>query len=617
MRRRITKSYLNFGIENEAVEEPTGTEPVAVVPESVVEEQTAVEPAATGAAPEVVITTATAVVPSTTTEVAPVDPATAAPAESGVEAPIAETPAEEVPAVPAEETPAPVEVPPVEETPAVVEETPAAPVEEVPAALAADATADATAAAASAAAASLAGADLAPDTKVIVVVVEPAVAQADQDEVADMGDEVEGEIENADEFAMEAEEILEEVTVVSDASDEMTALVEVAEDAAETGGLNDTAAKILTVAVESIYHRLGLPRGANGIPSMEAFAEESAYRRAGATTIAVEDMKEKLKAFGATVLTGIKKIWEFLKKFFASILTATGRLEARAKKVLELAKGFKGNGGSQLENAGLATRLAVGSSVPTNLAGGLSVMNDFITEATRSAYSEKIAAIASYVKNKSTGSVAVEEIAGYLNDLSGLVKEALNLKTLSAGNSQRAVELGAPESPEGTTLKASSVFPGNSIIWAHVPDTGESLAQLAIGRAHENKAGELKALPNLKGDELTKIAEQALRFVILKDMFDENMKKVDAAFSQITKVVYDEVNGKLVQVERGDGVKALFKFAVASVKLISTLSNGVQRHAIAEGLRVHNAALDYAQLALGSATKEGTTTARIAGPKAA
>jgi hypothetical protein len=677
MRRRITKSYLNFGLEDDTfVEEPTAPETDAVVPETVV------TPTPVAAAPEVVITTATAVVPSSTDTPA-VDPATAVPAEAGVDAPAAdvvaevpatETPVEPVADVPVEETPieaivdapieevvpvdavadAPVDAPaadvvldapvegvvdaPVDVTPETpvegVTDTPIVdvpvdtpvdvvtePVVEVPAEIPAtgSASADATAAAASAAAASLANADLAPDTKVIVVVVEPAVPQETQDELYDAGEEVDGEVQAADEFAMEAEEVLQEVEIVCAASDELQSLVEVAEDAAETGGLSDDGVKMLTIATESIYNRFGL-KGHNGIPSLESFSGEVGYRRVGATTIAVEDIKEKLQAFGKTIVEGLKKIWEFVKKVFAQVFNATTRLEARAKKIQELAKGFKGNGSAQLDNPGLASRLAVGSAVPTNLAAGLSVLNDFVAEATSSVHSEIMIKLAESIKkmqDKATNSEGFNEYADIVfGEQFNLIKQGMNLKVLSAGNSSRASEAGAPESPEGTTFKASSTFPGNVIIWAHVPDTADALSGLSIGRVQSEAGKEAKTLPNLKGEEIAKIAEQSLRFVQMKNQFDADYKKIEQAFQIVIKSA-----GAHVTVGNFDKAEKSFSGFVSafqkSVRAFNQVSMGVHRHAMIEALRTHNAALDYAQLALASATKKGTAQAQLAAPQAA
>ena len=644
--RRINKSYLNFkaSLENEelsgeedrrrpaAAVEPTEA-PIEspAVPEAVVDAASPTDTAPTEVVtPEVVVTTAVAEVPAVSA--AATDAIVEEPVVSAEE-PVVDTPAVEPAAEPAAEpTAEPVVEEPVAEPTAepVVEEPAVDPVVE-PAAeptrptaqaveTAPGTTAEAVQAAASAAANSLANADLPADSKVVVVVVEPVVSEAEQNELADSGELIEGDVVDAERVAMEAEEVIAEIEIVADASDELTALAEVAEDQADNGGLSDDAAKILTIATEAIYTRLKLS-GHNGIPSLESF--QGKYSRVGATTLSVEDINGKLKSFGNALVEGAKKILEFITKFFASVFTATGRLEARAKKIKSLAAGFKGNGSSSLESPALFAKLAVGNDVPSNLAGGMSAINDFVQEATSGIHSEGVSKLAEMTKKARdqgkwfTG--VVEEDMGEFISLSiegahKVVTEALTLRTLSATNSQRAVDFGAPESPEGTDLKASAIFPGNTLIWAHVPRDAAHLDELHIGRAQYEKEVTPKPIPNLSGAEIGKIADQALRFVQLKRQFDDSFAEVKSAMQLVTNI--GSFNGSFAgaykAMDSGEGFRAFNTFFRKMFRITSALSNGVQRYALADALRVHNAALDYAQLALSSATKEGKAQAKLA-----
>lgn len=481
-------------------------------------------------------------------------------------------------------------------------------------------TAEAVQAAASAAANSLANADLPADSKVVVVVVEPVVSEAEQNELADSGELIEGDVVDAERVAMEAEEVIAEIEIVADASDELTALVEVAEDQADNGGLSDDAAKILTIATEAIYTRLKLS-GHNGIPSLESF--QGKYSRVGATTISVEDINGKLKSFGNALVEGAKKILEFISKFFQSVFTATGRLEARAKKIKSLAAGFKGNGSASLESPALFAKLVVGNTVPSNFAAGMAAVNDFVQEATSGVRSEGVMKLAEMTKKARdqghwftgvTGEDMEQFAEMFFNQAHKVVTEALTLRTLSATNSQRAVDFGAPESPEGADLKASAIFPGNTIIWAHVPRDGGHLDELQIGRAQYGEKVAPKAIPNLSGAEISKIADQALRFVELKRQFDASFKEVKDAMQLVANIANfnSGATGATKAVDSGEGFRAFGMFFRKMFRVTSALSNGVQRYALADALRVHNAALDYAQTALASATKEGKAQAKLA-----
>ena len=660
--RRINKSYLNLktSLENEelsgeedrrttATTEPTEA-PVEspATPEVVVDAATPTDTAPTEVVtPEVVVTTAVAEVPAVSAAAtdaiveepaAPVEgavvPAEDAPLEGAASVEEDRRPASEPAAEPVAEEPA---VEPVAEEPVAVEpaiepavEPTADPVVE-PAAeptrptaqaveTAPGTTAEAVQAAASAAANSLANADLPADSKVVVVVVEPVVSEAEQNELADSGELIEGDVVDAERVAMEAEEVIAEIEIVADASDELTALVEVAEDQADNGGLSDDAAKILTIATEAIYTRLKLS-GHNGIPSLESF--QGKYSRVGATTISVEDINGKLKSFGNALVEGAKKILEFISKFFQSVFTATGRLEARAKKIKSLAAGFKGNGSASLESPALFAKLVVGNTVPSNFAAGMAAVNDFVQEATSGVRSEGVMKLAEMTKKARDqgqwfSGVTPEDMDKFVelffDQAHKVVTEALTLRTLSATNSQRAVDFGAPESPEGADLKASAIFPGNTIIWAHVPRDGGHLDELQIGRAQYGEKVAPKAIPNLSGAEISKIADQALRFVELKRQFDASFKEVKDAMQLVTNIANFNggATGAVKAMDSGEGFRAFGMFFRKMFRVTSALSNGVQRYALADALRVHNAALDYAQTALASATKEGKAQAKLA-----
>lgn len=685
--RRINKTYLNLqsSLESEdlrteeerrAAAEPV-VEPVlepaveptesSTTPEVVVDANAPAEEPTEVVTPEVVVTTAVAevpAVPAAATDSVVTEPAREpvadevvpaaetpaeepAPVEEVIEAtePVAAEPVEALVETPVEEPATEPVVEPVAEEPVAqpVEERPVAeePVAEVPAIEptvepavepaaaepevqavepAPGTTAEAVQGAASAAANALANADLPADSKVVVIVVEPVVSEAEQNELADAGELIEAEVDDSERAAMEAEEVIAEIEIVSDASTVLTQLADVVEEQAENGGLSDDAARILTIATEGIYSQLNL-KGHNGIPSLESF--QGKYTRVGATTFSLEDINSKLKSFGNALVEGAKKILEFITKFFASVFTATGRLEARAKKIKSLAAGFKGNGSASLELPALFNKLVVGNAVPSNFAAGMSAINDFVQEATSGVHSEGVTKLAEMTKKardqgKWFVGVVDEDMEKFTSMVFGeahkVVTEALTLRSLSAVNSQRAIDFGAPESSEGTVLKASAIFPGNTIIWAHVPKTADSIDEMRIGRASYGEKVAAKAIPNLSGSEISKIADQALRFVELKRQFDNAFSEAKAAMQLVSNIASFNASFNAVNksINEEEGFRAFGTFFRKMFRVTSALANGVHRYALADALRVHNAALDYAQAALSSATKEGKVQAKLA-----
>jgi len=615
-------------MENEEVRDPSEQLPADAVvetPASTTPPATSETPPEVQTAAEVVVTTASAEVPVTaetpvaTPEGEPVAPATeagevqtveqkkalieqlqrevsemettSAPAadetvvsdaspEVGAEVPSEETPAAEAPAAEA----------PAAEVPA-SEPTPQAPAAEV---------------AAQAAAAALAEAGVPEETRVVVTVVEPALSEDEQNELADQGEEIESDLEQATQAATEAEEVCGEMSTLLDTGAEIAQYGQIASDAAQNGGLSDDAARILTVAVEAAYERVGLA-GYCGIPSMESF--QGKHSRVGATTIAMEDIAGKLKSFGAAIVEGAKKFLEFLSNFFKSIFTATGRIEARAKKILEAVKTFKGNSSSELTSPGLFKKLVVGTSVPADLAGGMKLINDFVAEATSPAKSQKLVDLADKLSDLR------KNINQLVNDRSEFrefnkVAELLNLSILKAGNTGKAAEFGIEEGPEGTTLVSSPILPGNRMIWAHIPVEGSNPFNFNIGVGSYNHEGSGK-LPNLNSSQIEKIAQEAIRFVEIRRGFEENYKKIEKAILEISLVASDKGIDK--SYEDGDATLGkLFSVIKSTNRFITNVAKGFSFISISEATRVHNAALDYAQLALASGTKSKEAPKQLA-----
>lgn len=103
---------------------------------------------------------------------------------------------------------------------------------------------------------------------------------------------------------------------------------DVLEEAAEEGdGIDETAAKIVEVAVESIYVRLGMEYKGLGT-SAESFS--SSRSRVTATKLAAEGIGESAKRAWEAIKKFFKNIWTYIKDFAKSIFTSIGRLKAAA-----------------------------------------------------------------------------------------------------------------------------------------------------------------------------------------------------------------------------------------------------------------------------------------------
>lgn len=476
--------------------------------------------------------------------------------------------------------------------------------------------------AAQAAAAALAEAGVPAETRVVVTVVEPALSEDEQNELADQGEEIEADLDEASRAATEAEEVCGEVQTLLDTGSEVAQYGEIAKDASENGGLSDDGARILTVAVEAAYERVGLG-GYSYIPALESFSGK--HTRVGATTVAMEDIGSKIKGIAKTIAEGAKKFLEFMSNFVKSIFTATGRMESRAKKIQEAAKSFKGNGSSELNSPALAKKLAVGTSVPTNISQGMKLINQFVVEATSNLHAEKTSkllnGIESYYKatNSAQKDAASESVTKMYDEIEkdfDAVLEILNINLLKATNTANSDKYNVPEAPEGTDLVSSPVFPGNRVIWAHKPRSLEDIHNLRIGVGSFD-GDVVPKLANLSGSDISAIAHEALQFLSIKSTFEQTMKKYSSGLAGLGVAL-----GSFAMLSGGDAsqksesffenMKTVFQLMKKAYNATTVIVNGLNVRSVAEAMRIHNAALDYAQLALASGTKSNEAPKQLA-----
>lgn len=133
--------------------------------------------------------------------------------------------------------------------------------------------------------------------------------------------DAEGDVEGTEEVIDGASTDLETLEEIKD----------VLEDAAEEGeGIDETAAKVVEVAVEAIYARLGIP-ASNILGSTESFS--NVRSRKTATKMAAEAIKDTIVRGWEAIKKFFKDLWKKIKELYARYVTGAGRLEAKAKKV--------------------------------------------------------------------------------------------------------------------------------------------------------------------------------------------------------------------------------------------------------------------------------------------
>ena len=127
------------------------------------------------------------------------------------------------------------------------------------------------------------------------------------------------------------EENLDAIDSADTDSGELSDLADTVEETVENGGMDATTARVVEVAVESIYKRLGVPRKA--MPAMEAFGAEG--NKLAATKIALETIKESLAKIWEAIKKAIVDMSAWVAKFLDSIFNGNTKLIARVKSVKE------------------------------------------------------------------------------------------------------------------------------------------------------------------------------------------------------------------------------------------------------------------------------------------
>jgi hypothetical protein len=171
-----------------------------------------------------------------------------------------------------------------------------------------------------------------------------AVEDIDDEEVVGGDEEVTvdlpTETSDADDEVEDTQEVIDDA---SDDTERLEDIKDVLEEAADSGeGIDATAAKVVEVAVESIYARLGFSES-NIMGSMESFS--NSRTRVTATRMAAEAIGDKINKAWEAVKKFLKNLWEKIKELYHSYLTATGRARKAAKalseKISRSAKGKK------------------------------------------------------------------------------------------------------------------------------------------------------------------------------------------------------------------------------------------------------------------------------------
>lgn len=252
--------------------------------------------------------------------------------------------------------------------------------------------------------------------------------------------EVEGLDQSISTLTEDGDQLAEDTAQVEDIHDAV-------EGAAEQGGMDETAAKVVDVAVEAIASRWGIRRNRIGLENFNG------ARKAQGTKVAMEELAEMAKDLWAKFVAWIKEIIAKLKDFWLKYFNAGKALRERADKLSDrLGKGL-----------GEQTKAKISGSWATKLAmdGKFDVGNAIsLAETAAPKINEVIGATVEMLRN------ANEAVAGKKTDViraDGEKLVAFGAKTTKALN--KALPAGAKN------IKASAL-PGNKYLVSYALESG-------------------------------------------------------------------------------------------------------------------------------------------------
>ena len=418
-----------------------------------------------------------------------------------------------------------------------------------------------------------------------------ALEDNDDSSDIDLVPETQAEVEaGAAEVDTRAREIDDEVQAVEDAvnaTDSLGEVQDVAQDAVDAGtGLDESAARIAEVTVESIRNSLGLPTSKRIIPAMESFG--STNSRVAATKVVIEGIGDWLKKIWEGIKAAASRIWEKIKSFFVGITRSTKNLTKHLESLQSRVQSLDDNGKPEkekLDNEGLAAKLSIKKKADASTASDLieAATNllktaPTVVEAISHSGGASVKLLRSdittqqYFAEAQSGEAAVIKAFGGLQILAQgqdvakkLKKTAKVNKAGTAGRFKESVAFGP-----FVNAKNLYYFSQLEIFGAGTPDA-QSIVEINVyfGKDEKNEADDINAL---KRDEMHVLISKAIK---LSDALESHEKNVKAAedVAKATRTLADEViKGLTKKAENSDKAEA--------TRVIKELGRDIQKYNI-------------------------------------
>ena len=173
-----------------------------------------------------------------------------------------------------------------------------------------------------------------------------------------------GDIEGLLEDGEKAEAVADKVGEMKDGLEKVVA---------EDGGLTESTAEVVTVALEALRISIGMgPMNKSLVPSFESFRDKTTA--AESTHLIMESFTDTIKRIWAALVNMVSVIKEKIKAFFAGMFDAAERTRQRAVKLAAVAKSRSGSKPAADEKVTINSYFL---NVDGNLVEGAAFVNKF------------------------------------------------------------------------------------------------------------------------------------------------------------------------------------------------------------------------------------------------
>jgi hypothetical protein len=160
--------------------------------------------------------------------------------------------------------------------------------------------------------------------------------------------------------------------------------------------------------------------------------------------------------------------------------------------------------------------------------------------------------------------------------------------------------------PEGSTVYASDVFPGNRIVWAAVPTSPDNIGSYRCGvHIVPQEIPDNAQARVLSPNDIAALGKIAVEFSTAIEPGLEAAKRV----SEIAK--------NLARINTGEVEDAVVSSYLRSLRAVVHVAKGLHQPAIAVGSAVVNSGMDYAALSVKAYAAKPAEAAPAAAPAAA